>query len=67
LFAAASYARKLGVDPEAALSDANAKFERRFRHIEQRLAEDGVDPEAAGAERLEDYWNEIREADKSNK
>jgi nucleoside triphosphate diphosphatase len=35
LFAMASYARKLGVDPEAALRGANAKFESRFRIIEQ--------------------------------
>lgn len=35
LFAAANYARKLGVDPEAALRGANQKFERRFRIIEK--------------------------------
>jgi ATP diphosphatase len=35
LFAAANYARKLGVDPEDALRQANRKFERRFRKIEQ--------------------------------
>ncbi|MGL6044247.1 MAG: MazG nucleotide pyrophosphohydrolase domain-containing protein, partial [Sandaracinobacteroides sp.] len=35
LFAAASYARKLGVDPENALRSANRKFEQRFRIIEQ--------------------------------
>lgn len=35
LFAAANYARKLGVDPEEALREANRKFEQRFRSIEQ--------------------------------
>jgi nucleoside triphosphate diphosphatase len=34
LFAAASLARKLGVDPETALAAATDKFERRFRAIE---------------------------------
>ncbi|MBL8651405.1 MAG: nucleoside triphosphate pyrophosphohydrolase [Sphingopyxis sp.] len=34
LFAMANYARKLGVDPEAALRDANAKFARRFAAME---------------------------------
>jgi len=34
LFAAVNWARKLGVDAEAALRAANAKFERRFRAME---------------------------------
>ncbi|MBX3564502.1 MAG: nucleoside triphosphate pyrophosphohydrolase [Sphingomonas sp.] len=34
LFAAVNWARKLGVDPEAALRGANAKFEKRFKAME---------------------------------
>ena len=36
LFSVVNWARKLGVDPEAALRGANAKFERRFQAMEAR-------------------------------
>jgi MazG family protein len=65
LFAVANLARHAGVDPEAALRDANAKFTRRFHHVEARCREDGIAPQDAGLERLDAYWNEIRAADKS--
>lgn len=65
LFAVVNLARRAGVPPEAALSDANAKFTRRFHHVEARCAEDGYDPATAGLEVLDGYWNEIRAADKS--
>jgi len=60
LMAVANLARKLGVDPEAALRDANVKFTRRFHHVEARAREDGVALADAGLERLDGYWNEIR-------
>src|SRR5690606_17469862 len=65
LFAVANLARKAGVDPEAALRDANSKFTRRFHYVEARCREDGVEPAAAGLERLDGYWNEIRAKDKA--
>jgi nucleoside triphosphate diphosphatase len=34
LFAVVNYARKLGIEPESALHQATAKFERRFRAME---------------------------------
>lgn len=65
LFAVANLARKAGIDPEAALRDANGKFTRRFHYVEARCREDGIDPVSAGLERLDGYWNEIRARDKS--
>ena len=35
LFAAVNYARHLGVDPETALREATARFEQRFRKVEE--------------------------------
>jgi MazG family protein len=56
LFSAAQFARHAGTDPEAALRSANAKFERRFRHMEAMLAERGRSPGDAGREELEALW-----------
>ncbi|KQT45062.1 nucleoside triphosphate hydrolase [Devosia sp. Leaf420] len=64
LFAISNLARHAGVDPEAALRDANAKFTRRFHYVEARCREDGIAAPDAGLERLDAYWNEIRAADK---
>ena len=50
LFVAANLARKLGVDPEACLTAACAKFSRRFRFVEDRLANAGLLPADATLE-----------------
>ena len=60
LFAAANLARHLKVDPEAALRQANVKFERRFAHIERRLAEGGRTPESASLDEMERLWAEAK-------
>ncbi|HEV2302860.1 MAG TPA: nucleoside triphosphate pyrophosphohydrolase [Stellaceae bacterium] len=60
LFAAAQLARKLAVDPEAALRRATAKFERRFRELEARAAERGLGNEI---EALEALWQEVKRAE----
>ncbi len=60
LFAAVNLARFVEIDPEAALRGANAKFERRFAHIEQRLAQRGQRPEAASLDAMEALWQEAK-------
>ena len=60
LFAVANLARKLRVDAEQALRGTNRKFERRFRHMERRLAERGLKPEEVGLEEMDRYWDEAK-------
>ena len=60
LFAAVNLARHLKVDPETALRSANAKFERRFAHIETRLAESGQTPETSSLDEMERLWVEAK-------
>ena len=65
LFAAVNLARHLEVDPEAALRGANAKFERRFAHIESRLAEGGRTPEGASLDEMERLWDEAKTGERA--
>lgn len=56
LFVVANLARKLDLDPEACLRQANAKFARRFGSVEQRLAAGGKTPVDATLEEMEAAW-----------
>jgi MazG family protein len=56
LFVLVRVAQKLGLDAEDALRGANAKFERRFARVMEQCHAQGVDPAAAGLERLEAMW-----------
>ncbi|HEY3813844.1 MAG TPA: nucleoside triphosphate pyrophosphohydrolase [Caulobacteraceae bacterium] len=64
LFVVANLSRKLDVEPEDALRGANAKFIRRFHHVEARLAETGRTPDQSTLEEMDGYWDEARAADK---
>ncbi|NLO80356.1 MAG: nucleoside triphosphate pyrophosphohydrolase [Xanthomonadaceae bacterium] len=65
LFVVANLARHLGIDPEAALRRANASFERRFRHIERTLAEQGRSPEDATLEEMDALWDEAKRLERA--
>jgi ATP diphosphatase len=60
LFATVNLARRLDIDPDAALRRTNAKFERRFRAMETALAEDGRRAEQCSLEELELLWAEAK-------
>lgn len=64
LFSVANLARHAKADPEAALRVANAKFERRFRFIEQTLACEGIAPGSATLDEMEALWNKAKAREK---
>ena len=65
LFACANLARKLNVDPETALRSTNAKFERRFRRIEDWLAEAGKTPGQSTLDEMDALWNRAKAEERS--
>ena len=64
LFATANWARHQGVDPEESLRLANAKFERRFRAMEDLARQRGLVLKALSAEAWDALWNEVKSAEK---
>ena len=65
LFVIVNLARHLKVDAETALRRTNHKFERRFRHIEDRLANAGTAIEDASLDQMEDLWNEAKSLERT--
>ena len=60
LFVCANLARKLDADPEQVLAAANAKFTRRFHHIEARLAEQGRTPSQSDLGEMDALWDDAK-------
>ncbi len=60
LFAAVNYLRSHGIPPEEALRSGNAKFERRFRAMEQ-LAEGQFD--TLPLDQQEELWQEVKRSE----
>jgi nucleoside triphosphate diphosphatase len=60
LFVLANLARHYGVDPEAALREANAKFERRFQFIEDELVANGKSPSQSNLEEMDALWDKSK-------
>jgi MazG family protein len=63
LFAVVNLARHLEVDGETALRQANAKFERRFRAIEDALRARGRRLEDASLDEMEALWQQAKTAE----
>jgi MazG family protein len=60
LFAAVNLVRHTGTDPEAALRQANHKFSRRFRMVEQLSKAAGKTVKETDLDTLDQYWDEAK-------
>ncbi len=60
LFAIVNVARYVHVDPEIALIGTVEKFIKRFKYIEQRLAEEGLSLGEASLEKMDKFWDEAK-------
>jgi len=60
LFATVNLARKLAIEPGAALERANAKFQNRFEALEKLAEERGLEMGRASLEELDKLWDEVK-------
>jgi MazG family protein len=60
LFVLVNLARKLDIDPEAALRAASRKFARRFARVERLADERQVRLKALGLDELDELWQEVK-------
>ena len=60
MFVMVNLGRHLGLDAEATLRGANAKFTRRFGRIEDWLAERGVTPAQSNLAEMDALWNRAK-------
>jgi MazG family protein len=61
-FALANLARKMGIEPEAALRMANDKFQSRFTAVEQRVLDSGRQMQELSLQTLEAHWQAVKRA-----
>jgi MazG family protein len=65
LFVVANLCRKLSVDPEVALRNANSKFVKRFEGMELIARERGLDFAALSLDQQEALWVEVKAIERS--
>lgn len=65
LFVVANLARTLAIDPEDAIRYTNAKFVRRFKDVERRLAERGKTPDQSDLAEMDALWEAVKAAERA--
>ena len=61
LFVMANLARHLGVEPETALQETNAKFIRRFQGVEKHAAEQERGMREMSLDELDELWKRVKD------
>ena len=64
LFVVANLCRKLSVDPEEALRNANAKFVKRFSGMEELARKLGQDFASLSLDEQEALWTDVKKAER---
>ena len=64
IFVMANLARHMNIDPEQALKDANNKFSRRFRSIEDKLSLKNSAPIHSNLAEMDALWDEVKRDEK---
>ena len=60
LFAVVNLSRHNKVDTELALRKQNYEFECRFKELESRLRDSGLNPDSAEIEQMQQIWEELQ-------
>ena len=65
MFVVANLARHLNLDPEETLRAANAKFQRRFEGVEDKLAAIGKRPSGSDLAEMDALWDAVKVDEKT--
>ena len=57
LFSLVNYSRFVNINPEDALEKTNKKFIRRFKYMEQKIKEEGLDLSKLSFEQMNTFWD----------
>lgn len=66
LFSLVNVARFMKILPEEALQRTTSKFIRRFRHVEQRVREEGKEMKETDLETMDAFWDEAKKLEKTS-
>jgi tetrapyrrole methylase family protein/MazG family protein len=60
LFSVVNLCRYLNVDPPVALQRTNVKFEKRFKYVEKKMKENGIEMTRENLAAMDTYWEEAK-------